>query len=74
MASNTEDTEWPSIPRWVIVVTLLALLCLPFALIGLNILERSLFDTAYVANAYRTIGIHDSLQSLYTLIAPWFNK
>jgi hypothetical protein len=74
MQSPNENSEWPNIPRWTIIVALLTLLCLPFALISLAILEQSVFGSAYVGNAYRTIGIYDPLQSLYDLIAPWFKK
>jgi hypothetical protein len=74
MQSPEDKSERPNISRWAIIVALLALLCLPFALIGLSILERSIFNTAYLSNAYRTVGIHESLQSLYDPIAPWLKK
>jgi hypothetical protein len=66
--SADENSERSNISSWTIIVAFLAVLCLPFALIGLAILEHSTFGTAYVGNVYRTLGIYQPLESLYNLI------
>jgi len=50
------------------ILLVLALLVLPFVLLGLAILEETLFRTGRLTEVYEFIGIYKPLKALYDLL------
>lgn len=50
----------------------MAVFALPFILLGLGIMEETVFRTGYVADLYRLIGIYDPLKALLDFLVATY--